>query len=122
MAEGLAQTAHFASTWFRDSGRQEGEAAPNCSRTLATSTPRVVNGTAAAEVFVGDLTASLEKSQPTISHHMKVLVEAGLAQGDPRGKWVSYSLNRERLARIKDAIDLSASTMATDSSSSWGAR
>jgi ArsR family transcriptional regulator, arsenate/arsenite/antimonite-responsive transcriptional repressor len=57
------------------------------------------------EVCVCDFVGPLGKSQPTISHHLKILSEAGLVQGDRRGKWVWYSLNRERLASLRAAID-----------------
>ena len=57
------------------------------------------------EVCVCDFVEPLGKSQPTISHHMKILSEAGLVQGDRRGKWVWYSFNRERLAELRAAID-----------------
>jgi ArsR family transcriptional regulator, arsenate/arsenite/antimonite-responsive transcriptional repressor len=57
------------------------------------------------EVCVCDFVDPLGKSQPTISHHLKILSGAGLVQGDRRGKWVWYSLNRERLAALRSAID-----------------
>jgi ArsR family transcriptional regulator, arsenate/arsenite/antimonite-responsive transcriptional repressor len=57
------------------------------------------------EVCVCDFVGPLGKSQPTISHHLKVLVQAGLVQGDRRGKWVWYSLNRDRLAELRATID-----------------
>lgn len=57
------------------------------------------------EVCVCDFVEPLAKSQPTVSHHLKILSEAGLVQGDRRGKWVWYSLNRGRLAELKAAID-----------------
>ncbi len=57
------------------------------------------------EVCVCDFVEPLAKSQPTVSHHLKVLSEAGLVQGDRRGKWVWYSLDRARLAELKAAID-----------------
>ena len=57
------------------------------------------------EVCVCDFVAPLGKSQPTISHHLKILSESGLVQGDRRGKWVWYSLNRKRLAELRAAID-----------------
>ena len=57
------------------------------------------------EVCVCDFVGPLGKSQPTISHHLKILSEAGLVQGDRRGKWVWYSLNRDRLAGLRAAID-----------------
>ena len=57
------------------------------------------------EVCVCDFVEPLAKSQPTVSHHLKILSEAGLVQGDRRGKWVWYSLNRSRLAELRAAID-----------------
>jgi ArsR family transcriptional regulator, arsenate/arsenite/antimonite-responsive transcriptional repressor len=57
------------------------------------------------EVCVCDFVDPLGKSQPTISHHLKILSEAGLVSGDRRGKWVWYSLNRDRLAALRAAID-----------------
>ena len=57
------------------------------------------------EVCVCDFVEPLAKSQPTVSHHLRVLSEAGLVQGDRRGKWVWYSLNRARLAELRAAID-----------------
>ncbi len=69
---------------------------------------RVLSMLAAApegEVCVCDFVQPLSKSQPTVSHHLKVLSDAGLVQGDRRGKWVWYSLNRDRLAQLRSAID-----------------
>jgi ArsR family transcriptional regulator, arsenate/arsenite/antimonite-responsive transcriptional repressor len=60
---------------------------------------------AAGEVCVCDFVGPLGKSQPTISHHLKILSEAGLVRGDRRGKWVWYSLDRGRLAELRAAID-----------------
>lgn len=57
------------------------------------------------EVCVCDFVQPLGKSQPTVSHHLKVLGDAGLVHGDRRGKWVWYSLDRERLASLRAAID-----------------
>jgi ArsR family transcriptional regulator len=56
------------------------------------------------EVCVCEFVGLLGKSQPTISHHVKILSEAGLVAGDRRGKWVWYSLNRERLADLRAAL------------------
>ena len=69
---------------------------------------RVLSMLAAApegEVCVCDFVGPIGKSQPTISHHLKVLSEAGLVHGDRRGKWVWYSLDRDRLAGLRSAID-----------------
>ncbi len=57
------------------------------------------------EVCVCEFVEPLGKSQPTISHHLKILSEAGLVHGDRRGKWVWYSLNRDRVAQLRAAID-----------------
>ena len=51
--------------------------------------------------MVCEFVGLLGKSQPTISHHVKILSEAGLVTGDQRGKWVWYSLNRDRLAELQ---------------------
>ena len=69
---------------------------------------RVLSILAAApegEVCVCDFVEPLAKSQPTVSHHLKVLSDAGLVQGDRRGKWVWYSLNRSRLSQLNAALD-----------------
>lgn len=68
---------------------------------------RVLSILAAApdgEVCVCDFVGPLGKSQPTISHHLKILSDAGLVSGDRRGKWVWYSLNRARLAELQATI------------------
>lgn len=44
------------------------------------------------------LEARFHLSQPTISHHLKVLREAGLVTSERRGAWVHYALDRARLA------------------------
>ena len=65
----------------------------------------ILAASAEGEVCVCDFVEPLAKSQPTVSHHLRVLSEAGLVQGDRRGKWVWYSLNRARLAELRAAID-----------------
>lgn len=59
----------------------------------------------AGEVCVCDFVEPLGKSQPTISHHLRILSEAGLVHGDRRGKWVWYSIDRVRLGELRAAID-----------------
>lgn len=53
------------------------------------------------EVCVADLVEALELSQPTVSHHLKVLTDAGLLRRDRRGSWVWYSVNAERLEELR---------------------
>lgn len=51
-----------------------------------------------------DLETPLGLSQPTVSHHLKVLREAGLVEGSREGRWIYYRVVPERLAEIRDAI------------------
>ena len=52
------------------------------------------------EACVCDLNDAFELSQPTISHHLKVLHEAGLLDRDKRGVWVYYRARTEALASL----------------------
>jgi ArsR family transcriptional regulator len=56
------------------------------------------------EVCSCDLEGPLAKSQPTISHHTKVLAEAGLIVGEKRGRWMWWSVEPERLAQVRAAL------------------
>ncbi len=59
-----------------------------------------------AEACVCDLTDAFDVSAPTISHHLKVLREAGLVDGERRGTWVWYRARPEALARLGDLLDV----------------
>ncbi|MGA9275625.1 ArsR/SmtB family transcription factor [Ilumatobacter sp.] len=52
----------------------------------------IIANAPAGEVCACDFVGPLEKSQPTVSHHLKVLTEAGLVEGDKRGRWIWYRL------------------------------
>jgi len=56
------------------------------------------------EACVCQLTEPLELSQPTVSHHLKVLYEAGLLSRERRGSWVYYQLVPERLEALQQAL------------------
>jgi ArsR family transcriptional regulator, arsenate/arsenite/antimonite-responsive transcriptional repressor len=56
------------------------------------------------EACVCDLTGAFDLSQPTISHHLKVLHEAGLLARDKRGVWVYYRARTEALASLGTLI------------------
>jgi ArsR family transcriptional regulator len=58
------------------------------------------------EACVCDLTEPLGLTQPTISHHLKVLVEAGIFTRDKRGVWAYYAL-------VPDAMDALAAVLST---------
>ena len=54
----------------------------------------------AGEACVCDLTAPLALTQPTVSHHLKVLTDAGLLRREKRATWAWYSVVPERLDQI----------------------
>jgi ArsR family transcriptional regulator len=56
------------------------------------------------EACVCDLTGAFELSQPTISHHLKVLHESGLLDRDKRGVWVYYRARTEALTNLAALI------------------
>ena len=61
----------------------------------------IVNRLAAApEVCVCDLTAAFELSQPTVSHHLRLLRDAGLVEAERRGTWAYYRLVPEAIERL----------------------
>jgi ArsR family transcriptional regulator len=65
----------------------------------------MVNRLAAAdEVCVCDFVASLDLAQPTISHHLKILREAGLVESSRRGTWAYYRLVPESVAALRGAL------------------
>ncbi|HVM52210.1 MAG TPA: metalloregulator ArsR/SmtB family transcription factor [Acidimicrobiales bacterium] len=51
-----------------------------------------------------DLIEPIGKSQPTVSHHTKVLADAGLITGEKAGRWVSWSVVPERLDQLRAAL------------------
>jgi len=69
---------------------------------------KIVNllATSADPVCVCEFTAPLGLSQPTVSHHLKKLVQAGLLEREQRGTWAYYSLRRDALGGLAAALDL----------------
>ena len=59
-----------------------------------------------SEACICDLTAPVGLSQPTVSHHMKVLTDAGLLRREQRGKWAYYRL-------VPGALDTLAALLST---------
>ncbi len=64
----------------------------------------IVAASAGHEACVCDLTGALDLSQPTISHHLKVLKDAGLLERERRGSWAYYRLRPETLAVLSRAL------------------
>ena len=58
----------------------------------------------ADEVCACDLLEPSGRSQPTVSHHMKILVDAGLVARDKRGLWVWYRLVPSRLDALRSVL------------------
>jgi ArsR family transcriptional regulator len=63
---------------------------------------------AAPEVCACELVEPLGRSQPTVSHHLKILFEAGLLTREKRGTWVWYAVVPDRLADLRDALSPTA--------------
>jgi ArsR family transcriptional regulator len=57
-------------------------------------------------VCVCELTPALRLAQPTVSHHLKKLVDAGLLEREQRGVWAYYALDRDAVARAAGILDL----------------
>ncbi|MGC4891971.1 ArsR/SmtB family transcription factor [Micromonospora sp. DT227] len=60
------------------------------------------------EICVCDLTPAFDLSGPTISHHLKVLREAGLVDADRRGTWVWYRVRPEALRQLGALLEITA--------------
>jgi ArsR family transcriptional regulator, arsenate/arsenite/antimonite-responsive transcriptional repressor len=59
---------------------------------------------AQVEICSCDLEGPLGKSQPTVSHHTKVLAQAGLLVGEKRGRWVWWRVEPSRLAAVRRVL------------------
>jgi ArsR family transcriptional regulator, arsenate/arsenite/antimonite-responsive transcriptional repressor len=64
----------------------------------------IVAASEGGEACVCDLNDAFDLSQPTISHHLKVLHDAGLLDRSKRGVWVYYAVRREVLADLAALI------------------
>ena len=58
----------------------------------------------AGEACACDLVEPLDRSQPTVSHHLSQLVKAGLLERDQRGKWAWFRVREDRLAAVRVAL------------------
>lgn len=64
----------------------------------------IIASASGGEVCACDFVGPIGKSQPTVSHHLKVLAEAGLVTGDKRGRWVWYALATGGIDAVVDAL------------------
>ena len=69
---------------------------------------RIVNvlATTGEPVCVCELIEPLELSQPTVSHHLKKLLDAGLLEREQRGRWAYFSLKRDAVEKLAAVADL----------------
>lgn len=56
------------------------------------------------ELCACDLPELVGRSQPTVSHHLKILTEAGLLRREQRGRWAWFRIEPERLSVLRDAL------------------
>lgn len=64
------------------------------------------------QVCVCDLEAALPVKQPTVSHHLKLLVEAGLVDYERHGLWSFYYVRKEALAALRKRVSLQLESLA----------
>jgi ArsR family transcriptional regulator, arsenate/arsenite/antimonite-responsive transcriptional repressor len=88
---------------------EEAEATAEVFRALSDSARvRIVNVLATSDepICICNLTGPLGLSQPTVSHHMKKLLEAGLVEREQRGKWAFFTLKPEAAEKLSAVADL----------------
>lgn len=52
-----------------------------------------------------EMLEGLHIGQSTLSHHMKILIESGIVEGRPEGRWMHYSLSKEGCEAAKNLLD-----------------
>jgi ArsR family transcriptional regulator len=68
----------------------------------------ILAGAENGEVCACDFVGPIGKSQPTVSHHLKVLAEAGLVVTERRGRWIWYRLAPGRVEGLVSALTAAA--------------
>jgi ArsR family transcriptional regulator len=68
----------------------------------------LIANTPDGEVCACDLTEPIGRSQPTVSHHLSILVGAGLIEREQRGKWAWYRVIPERVQVLRDALSITS--------------
>jgi ArsR family transcriptional regulator, arsenate/arsenite/antimonite-responsive transcriptional repressor len=104
--ESVACCAPLAAPALSD---EEAEATADLFAALADpARVRIVNGLATSDepVCACGFEPTLGLSQPTVSHHLKRLTEAGLLEREQRGKWAYFSLKRDAVEKLAAVADL----------------
>jgi ArsR family transcriptional regulator len=104
--EPVACCAPLAASALSD---DEASATATVFRTLGDpARVRIVNLIATSDeaVCACDFPEALGLAQPTVSHHLKKLVDSGLLDREQRGKWAFFTLNRDAVAKLALVADL----------------
>jgi ArsR family transcriptional regulator len=104
-----AAAACCAPLWAATLSEDQAEATARLFRALADPTRvKIVNllATSPDPVCVCEFTEPLGLSQPTVSHHLKKLVQAELLEREQRGTWAYYRLRPDALGGLAAALDL----------------
>ena len=80
------------------------EVAMICKAMSDTNRLRIIEMLTQGEKCGCNLLEELKVTQPTLSHHMKLLVDSGLVKARKEGKWTYYSLVRERIQELKNIL------------------
>jgi ArsR family transcriptional regulator len=106
LVEPIVCCAPLAASTLSDA---EAEATAELFKALGEPTRvRLVNllARAGGEVCLCELTEPVGLSQPTVSHHMKKLVEAGLVEREQRGRWAFFTLKRDAVETLAAVADM----------------
>jgi ArsR family transcriptional regulator, arsenate/arsenite/antimonite-responsive transcriptional repressor len=106
VAEPIVCCAPLAASTLSD---EEAAATAELFRALGDPTRvRILNliAQSGGEVCACDLNEHVGLAQPTVSHHLKKLVESGLLEREQRGKWAFFSLNRNAVEKLAAVADL----------------
>lgn len=89
--------------------REEAERLASMLKAIADPTRlqilRLIERAPNGEACVCDLTECLGLRQPTVSHHLKVMIEAGLLTRERRGTWAWFAVDEDGLRRVRDILD-----------------
>ena len=64
----------------------------------------LIGNAPAGEMCACELVEPTGRSQPTVSHHLSILTEAGLLTREQRGKWAYFRVDHDRVAVLRDAL------------------
>ena len=89
-------------------GREAAEALAKTLRAVADPTRlqllSMIMGSPSGEASVGDLAAEMQLTQPTVSHHLRIMVEGGLLEREQRGRHVWHSIAADRKSAVTDLL------------------